>query len=274
MSKALVIKGANFAKNAIEQISVSDPIPCTGITISKDALTFTKVGATATLIATVEPADTTEAVTWVSSDENVVTVTGGQVTCVGVGAAMITVSCGTQQASCSVIATHVIDMDTIGVIAAKGLTSTDLSVDPPKDYMSVWGQDSGDFLKQLTFFSNVVTPSAIQCISISGEPYASLYPILLPNGASRITVTIPDSLSFGSSRNYIQFADSTQRTTYNLPVKGVLAKTGFLNYKDNIIGKQFSYDVPNIDGVDSFAFCALFTTEISSKPEGMQIVIS
>ena len=94
MSKALVIKGANFLANRVEQISVSDPIPCTGIALSQNTIEFTQIGATATLVATLTPTDTTEALSWVSSDEDVATVSNGVVTCTGIGTATITAICG------------------------------------------------------------------------------------------------------------------------------------------------------------------------------------
>lgn len=77
------------------------PVPCTGITLSESTLSFTS-GDPVTLTATVEPADTTDAVVWTSSNPSVATVNNGVVTPIGEGNATITATCGSQTATCSV----------------------------------------------------------------------------------------------------------------------------------------------------------------------------
>lgn len=76
--------------------------PCTGITLDKDTLTIAR-GETATLTATVEPADTTDKVVWSSADKTIATVENGVVTAVGLGETTITAACGDKTASCKVI---------------------------------------------------------------------------------------------------------------------------------------------------------------------------
>ena len=77
-------------------------IPCTGISLSESTLTFTEVG-THTLIATVEPVDTTDKIVWTSSDDSVATVSkNGVVTSVFNGNATITATCGDFSAICTV----------------------------------------------------------------------------------------------------------------------------------------------------------------------------
>lgn len=76
--------------------------PCTGIKLDRDTLTIAR-GETATLTATVEPADTTDKVVWSSKDDNIATVKDGVVTAVGQGETTITATCGNQTASCKVI---------------------------------------------------------------------------------------------------------------------------------------------------------------------------
>lgn len=76
--------------------------PCTGITLDKDTLTIAR-GETATLTATVEPADTTDKVVWSSADKTIATVENGVVTAVGLGETTITATCGNQTASSKVI---------------------------------------------------------------------------------------------------------------------------------------------------------------------------
>ena len=76
--------------------------PCTGITLDKGTLTIAR-GETATLTATVEPANTTDKVVWSSADKTIATVKDGAVTAVGLGETTITAACGDKTASCKVI---------------------------------------------------------------------------------------------------------------------------------------------------------------------------
>ena len=76
-------------------------VPATGITLDKTTLSFTD-SATQTLVATVEPSDTTDKVVWTSSAESVATVTNGVVKPLSNGSATITATCGSVSATCSV----------------------------------------------------------------------------------------------------------------------------------------------------------------------------
>lgn len=79
-------------------------IPCTGITLSQSSITFSESGAYTQLQAELLPADTTDERRFSTSDSTVVKVSPvGIVTAVGPGEATITVSCGEQQAVCTVL---------------------------------------------------------------------------------------------------------------------------------------------------------------------------
>ena len=82
------------------------PVGCTGLTLSKLELELTASGDIWLLEATPEPADTTDTVSFSSSNEEVATVSKtGKITCVGEGHAVITVTCGNQTAECKVSCT-------------------------------------------------------------------------------------------------------------------------------------------------------------------------
>ena len=82
-----------------------EKIAVTGITLSLSSLSLEK-GDKATLQATVSPSDATDpSVTWVSSDESVVTVIDGAVTAVGGGTASVTAFAGDYSAQCAVTVT-------------------------------------------------------------------------------------------------------------------------------------------------------------------------
>ena len=100
MATTLVIKNADFSVNKLDTVTFLSN-PCTGITISQNALTA-DIGDTETLTATPTPSDTSDAVIWSSSDANVATVSSGVVTAIGIGSATITATCGHYSASCAV----------------------------------------------------------------------------------------------------------------------------------------------------------------------------
>ena len=93
--------------------------PCTGIKLDRDTLTIAS-GETATLTATVEPADTTDKVVWSSKDDNIATVENGVVTAVGHGETTITATCGHQTASCKVTVTKATIAGTANIYTKEG----------------------------------------------------------------------------------------------------------------------------------------------------------
>lgn len=94
--------GNSASKVKTETSTLTIVNPCTGIKLDRDTLTIAR-GETATLTATVEPADTTDKVVWSSKDDKIATVKDGVVTAVGQGETTITAACGDKTASCKVI---------------------------------------------------------------------------------------------------------------------------------------------------------------------------
>lgn len=101
MAKTLIIKGADFSHNYIEQVVFSEK-PCTGIILNSASESLPNTSDTVTLVATVTPSDTTDPVIWISSDTDIAEVTNGVVSAVGIGTATITAQCGDFSASCTV----------------------------------------------------------------------------------------------------------------------------------------------------------------------------
>lgn len=251
MSKALVIKGASFATNKIETIEVIQPVPCTGVSISQSTLTFTELGATATLTATVTPVDTTEAVTWSSSDTDVATVADGLVTSVGIGSATITAYCGTYSASCTVASNVVIDANSdYKVVNGYQFASTDLS--GGKDYLGIYASNT-----KRSYFSNTnETGGAYWAVSTGDDPSVFGYPIKIPTGATSINVASPSTFT----RYRVVLFDSQVNHTYsgsNASAK-VLAITETLSTSSG----AFTYNIDTSLGADSFAF--MLRTESAS----------
>ena len=88
-----------YVDGEIENLLI--PIECTGITLNTNTLEFTSTD-TKTLIATVEPSDTTDIIVWASDDTTVAKVNNGVVTPLKNGNCIITATCGSQSATCNV----------------------------------------------------------------------------------------------------------------------------------------------------------------------------
>lgn len=105
MAIALVIKDADFSENAVGTITF-DGVHTTGITLDSATLSLESIGATATLTATLTPADSEDPILWTSSDTSIATVTNaGVVTSVAVGSCTITATSGSYSATCAVTVT-------------------------------------------------------------------------------------------------------------------------------------------------------------------------
>ena len=78
------------------------PVLCTSISLNVSTLTFTDA-TPQNLTATVEPLNTTEAISWQSTPSGVVKIVNGLVTPLKNGTCVITVKCGSQTATCDVV---------------------------------------------------------------------------------------------------------------------------------------------------------------------------
>lgn len=81
--------------------ALQEAVPCTNITLNNATLSFT-TGDTQTLIATVTPTDTTDAVVWSVSPSGICSVNNGVVTPISNGECVVTATCGTHSATCNV----------------------------------------------------------------------------------------------------------------------------------------------------------------------------
>ena len=78
--------------------------PCTSVTVVRDTIEFTKVNQAQLISYTIIPSNTTDPVTFDSDNPDVATVSDkGLVTAVSGGQAIITVTCGQQSATCTII---------------------------------------------------------------------------------------------------------------------------------------------------------------------------
>jgi uncharacterized protein YjdB len=82
--------------------SVKVTVACTSISLNKTLLNFDGVGGSQTLTVSKSPSNTTDTVSWSTSNASVATVSNGVVTARGDGSCTITVTCGSKSATCSV----------------------------------------------------------------------------------------------------------------------------------------------------------------------------
>lgn len=191
MSKALVIKGANFAVNAVTTITFDEDIPCTDISFSSDTITIEGYDPV-TVGYTLTPADTTDEVLWVSSDETVVSVEYGTLTVEGIGTCTITATCGSHSASATVtVAVEYIPNYVFGTVSITGSNGAGtLGGDTNRIRISAIG--SGE--QQTTY-------KLANTSDMTGDNYA----ILLPKNTAYIRLSFAD-LSNVYSGTYARIA--------------------------------------------------------------------
>lgn len=101
--------GGNHSTTPPENTTAAPPvsdgsIPCTNLLLDQPTVELDTAGSSWLLGVTPEPADTTDAIIYVSSDETIATVSSeGRVTAVAPGMAVITITCGDIQKECRII---------------------------------------------------------------------------------------------------------------------------------------------------------------------------
>ena len=242
MSIALVIPSADFSVNAMERIIVSEPIPCTGISLNRSTDEITAIGSTITLTATVTPSDTTDRIVWSSSNTDVVTVDSGVVTSVGVGIATITATCGGFSASCEVASKAYMS-------DATRLNNVFLSGDS-----AISGGNGLPTIQQNNYRGALLSSSGT--LRFYHIAFGVYYPYVMPNGTKRIKFTV--SASSTLQVEYLMLFNANTATQSDNTVCMLIDKI----YKPGGSNTEFVYDVPVYDGfatIDAIAV-ALKTT--------------
>ena len=183
MSKALVIKNADFSANKLTTIDFDEDIPCTGISFSTSSYSLTDY-TPVTISCTVVPNNTTDTVTWASSNTSVATVNNGVVTPVGIGSATITATCGLYSAT----ATVNVNIQYIVAYAAPARTKI---YDETTPNIVTTG---GGYTKQMTLYGSGAQASTYRSEKTSGAS-AELYAIKFPANTSKIRFSITEGKS-------------------------------------------------------------------------------
>lgn len=244
MATTLVIKDGNFATNALDTVELENTVPCTGISLDKQTAEIMSIGGTTTLTATLTPIDTTDAVTWESSDSDVATVNNGVVTTTGVGTATITATCGNYSASCVVTSRAFMDSNVykrveyrVGgneiIAGGNGLPTFNSSLERAGGFASSTGT--------LHFYS----PD-------------NAYPYVLPKGTVQIKFTFASNTRIDTINRILWMNHETPPTGYS--DVAVLVK---LQSSITITDGVGIADVPSEEGfpvIDSFAVSFLIPT--------------
>lgn len=218
MAKTLVIKGADFSTNKLTTVSFGEEVPCTGVSLNTDTISFDSLSDTETLTATLTPANTTDTLTWSSSDTSIAVVANGVVTPVGLGSATITATCGNQTATATV---------TVAVIAS-----------PKFDWASAGGSDNLSTYEVKTNWYQLVA---------FGQGEEATEHAIAPTTAS--TVTSPYGIKIPQNTAKIKINAKSNTLFYNGDVSRIIwmqdVACGKTGYADNI--KLIRYDTINLN---------------------------
>lgn len=177
MSKALIITGADFSTNKVATITFAS-VPCEGISFSQNTYTLTSTDPV-TVSYTLTPSNTTDAVTWTSSDNTVVSVSGGTMTINGIGTATITAACGNFTATATVTVSIAYIANYGFYMPAHAEGKTFVSANAVRSRLAAFGSgsQSGDHV--------IVT--------------ANLYPIVPPTNTTKIKINVTTTSNFYNS---------------------------------------------------------------------------
>lgn len=220
MYNALLIKNADFSEYKTRTIEFSKP--CTGIAFDESSVTLDALGSV-TVDYTVTPADTSDAVSFTSSDASVITVNGSTLTAVGIGECTLTVTCGSHSDTCDVTvdayehplfanATLRIDSDEVDT----SLTGLAINNSSRSNLASLESFSKGNFDNPLVF---TYGPD-----SYVGETE----PIKIPENVGAIHVYATNLFSMDSVNTCIIFLDpDVTFTRYNRVYPKIISKVVF-----------------------------------------------
>ena len=272
MGKALVLKGVNFELNKIETVIIGDIVPCTGLSLSTDTIAFTALGDTLQLIATKTPSNTTDELEWHSSNEDCVTVVDGLVTCVGVGSATITATCGEETATCAVTAVVTIQANSAyDKIDGYGISSTSLSTG--KDYCSVASSERSRAYALLTDALDSTYPAFSSNTSVGDHTADEYYPIPVPKGTTKIVFSKPDNLTLF----YVELLNSKLKTTSTSPssaVRNARAMTERVALSTETQEHTYEWDISAYSDYNGLVFSVLLASGYAPSGDTPSVTIT
>lgn len=236
MAKTIVIKGADYSANSFDVVTFNT-IPCTGISLDKQTAEISSIGGATTIVPTLTPVNTTDEVSWASSDIDVATVTNGVVTTIGVGTATITATCGSQSATCVVTSRAFMDTNVLKRVGG---------------YFYANSSESGG--NGLPSWSALARGGGIACsngvLHFYGNSGADVYPYILPKNTAKIRITIGQGSTVNNIYKVLWMESTTPTSEYNQVVNVFVVDTS-----PAITDSVCEVNVPTVQGhiIDSFA---------------------
>lgn len=193
------------------------PIPATSITLNKSTLTFHVLNTEETLVATVLPADTTDAVFWMSSDPAVASVdSSGKVKALANGSATITATAGTKTATCSVTVAE-ITLSNISAVFTQGSAT-------------IYDTDSLDTLKQYLVVTAIYSDSSSEVLDDSAYTLSGTLTVGTPTitasyggKTDSFSVTVTQAPTMYSITNNLTNVSSSNASTTSVVEHGSFA---------------------------------------------------
>lgn len=243
MAKTLVISGADYSDSALDVVTFPQVVPCTALSLSPDSVSFVNIGDTAAITATPTPANTTDMLSWKSSNENVATVEDGVITIHGIGTAIITATCG------KITDTITINQSTLRVTNLKfvsGIYPDRLSAEYP--------------LLQVSNNTNATTVGQVltddgKDLRVRNGTASEIQSIRVPYGANKVRLHTTTDLSSITVRLFQ--GDPSQRITYNTknwPKYISSSDVNILNYQSTIAGYCVIFKCNNEITAETFDF--------------------
>lgn len=211
------------------------PTPATSISLNKSALSFTTIGATQTLVATVMPSDSTDTVTWSSSDTSVVTVNNGVVTTVAYGSATITATAGNVSATCSVVVAQATLTSISAVYTQSGTVYDTDSLDSLKS----------DLVVTATWSDSSTSTVAANDYTLSGTLTEGTSTITVAYGGKTTTFNV--TVTRGIDYTADLLSDVTWNDGYTYNNSGVLTATTGEHCTEKFDAQTCIYDLANAD---------------------------
>lgn len=211
MAKTLVINGADFSSNYVEKIVFGDEIPCTGISFDSSTITVDNYEPV-DIDYTVIPSNTTDAVTFETSDSDVAVIENGKIVAVGIGQCTITAHCG----SFSDTATINVNIKYIAS-AVFGYIS----------HMNNYGYVVNS-MNRLAIGADITQRIPFYALDYSGGGANNLYPIIVPKNATKMRVSRSgaNTLFYNTNATFNTFKnESSGDTTYPQTAKYIGEET-------------------------------------------------
>ena len=120
-------------------------LSCASITLDQTNVELTADNKTVTLVATVEPSNTIDNIIWSSSEPGVATVVNGLVTAKSNGSTVITASCGSQSATCSITVSGFVEQEIGTSNLVLSLSGSDFTNSPQTTTLSDNSGNGNDF---------------------------------------------------------------------------------------------------------------------------------